>query len=282
MGQPHKGRKGMKLALKGLTPRLERVAGFVGTTRCVADIGSDHGLLPIALIKSERVLSAIAVERIQGPFRAAREAALCAGVEHRVDVRLGDGFSVIEAHEVDAVVLAGMGGATMLGILCAPAAHPVLAGSCERLVLQPMNGSGLLRHFAFLSGYEIEQDIRVRDRGMIYGCLSLRRRRGGPVARWKPPTLDRVQQSYAELALPERVRLDYGEQGLRSGCRLMREQMESDVARLRLAFSDIAGRRAGSPDMEGERMERAAARSHEIMERIKALEAMRFGVGCNS
>lgn len=212
----------------GLPPRLERVAEAVGCPRTLADIGSDHALLPIALVRSGRADRAIAVERVPGPWRVAREAVESAGLADRIDVRMGDGLTPLEPGEADAIAIAGMGSATIFGILAAPEARRILqSGAIAVLVLQPMDSAALLRYFADRAGFSLGQDVRVADGRFVYECLALRpaRRVSHETAHLDP---SRLQGDF--FALPERDRLfwRYGEAPLRSGCRLAADQMAQD------------------------------------------------------
>ena len=43
-----------------LSPRLQLLADLVPQGSCIADIGTDHGYLPLWLIQQNKILSAIA------------------------------------------------------------------------------------------------------------------------------------------------------------------------------------------------------------------------------
>ena len=100
-----------------LSRRLQTIADQVTQGARVADIGSDHALLPVYLIQSGRCPSAIAGELNTGPFQAARKQTAEAGLKTVIEVRQGDGLSVLEPGEADTVTIAGMGGSLMADIL---------------------------------------------------------------------------------------------------------------------------------------------------------------------
>ena len=101
-----------------LTPRLRQAAQWVPQGVRLADIGTDHGHLPIWLMLQGRIQSAIAADLRPGPLSRARENARRYGVTG-IDFRLCDGLSAIRAEECDAVVIAGMGGENIAAILAA-------------------------------------------------------------------------------------------------------------------------------------------------------------------
>lgn len=228
--------------MRGLTARLLRVAELVGRVRRVADIGSDHGLLPIALVQEHVVRTAVAIELNEGPFRATREAVLRAGLEETISVRQGDGLHPLIPFEVDAIVLAGMGGQTIWNILTSSHAARVLSAEPMRLVVQPMNGSGLIRYWAGAYGYRIDADVRIRDSGIIYECLRLDARVDGPrmpPADWADIAPQR-RREYEELGSDDKWRLAFGEHALQAGCLYAAEQMQEEGAKLRRALHDLA------------------------------------------
>ena len=102
-----------------LDERLKTVAALVRPGSRVADIGTDHGYLPVYLVKEGICPRAIAADLRSGPLESARRHVTAAGLSDRIDLRLGDGLTPIEPQEVDDMIIAGMGGETIAGILAA-------------------------------------------------------------------------------------------------------------------------------------------------------------------
>ena len=150
-----------------LTPRLRQAAQWVPQGVRLADIGTDHGHLPIWLMLQGRIPGAIAADLRPGPLSRARENARRYGVTG-IDFRLCDGLSAIRAEECDAVVIAGMGGENIAAIL---AAAPWTADGRHTLVLQPQSRPEVLRRFLMDHGYAITREALVEDRGHLYPVL---------------------------------------------------------------------------------------------------------------
>ena len=90
--------------------RLARVAAHVPTGARLADIGSDHGYLPVALLLRGSISAAVAGEVALTPFHAARRTVRDNGLEQQVSVRLADGLAAIEPGDaISAISLCGMG-----------------------------------------------------------------------------------------------------------------------------------------------------------------------------
>ena len=152
-----------------LGPRLRAIAELVPPDcRCLADIGTDHGYVPAALLLAGRVGRAVAADVGALPLDHARRTAARCGVEDRMDLRLGDGLSVLSPGEADVIVIAGMGGDTIAGIL---AAAP-WSRDGPLLLLQPMSRAHELRRWLPERGYAVRAETLVQDKGVLYPILS--------------------------------------------------------------------------------------------------------------
>ena len=116
-----------------LTPRLACLASLVPQGARLADIGTDHGKLPVSLLLEGRIAAAIGSDIGEGPLAHAARNAADHGVS--LSLRLAAGLDAVQSEECDTVSIAGMGGQTIAEILAA-------APWCERghhlLLLQPM------------------------------------------------------------------------------------------------------------------------------------------------
>ena len=149
-----------------LDARLKAIAEFVPIGSRVADIGTDHAQLAIELIESGRASKVIAADKNDGPLDAARKNISVAGLDDRIDIRLGDGLKVLRADEVDVVCMAGMGGALMVEILSAGVEE-----SIERLILQPMNAVDRVRAWLELNGWIIIDEDLAEVGGIVYEII---------------------------------------------------------------------------------------------------------------
>ena len=151
-----------------LDPRLSLCASFVPAGAKLADIGTDHGYLPIWLAKTGRVIHAVAADLRPGPLERAKENVRKYQVEDIVELRLSDGLQAFLPEEADFIVIAGMGGEVIASIL---GAVPWLKETGARLVLQPMTRAEELRRFLAEHGYAIAREALVRDRGFLYPVI---------------------------------------------------------------------------------------------------------------
>ena len=152
-----------------LDSRLQAAADLVIPGQPMADIGSDHGLLPAYLVSQEICPCAIATD-LSAPSCEKTAALLKARqLETLVDVRQGNGLSVLSPEEAVTVVICGMGGMLMLEILTAAA--PVLA-STKRLVLQPQKDIPAVRLWLAAHGWRIRQEKMIQERAFYYTLIA--------------------------------------------------------------------------------------------------------------
>ncbi|WP_302471920.1 tRNA (adenine(22)-N(1))-methyltransferase [Pseudomonas khorasanensis] len=136
-----------------LSMRLERVAAHVPAGARLADIGSDHAYLPVALMRRGQICAAVAGEVALTPFHAAQRTVTENDLQTRISVRLADGLAAIKSQDaITAITLCGMGGETIRDIFESGKSH--LSGH-ERLILQPNGGEQPLRQWLMDNGYGI-------------------------------------------------------------------------------------------------------------------------------
>ncbi|WP_329606127.1 tRNA (adenine(22)-N(1))-methyltransferase [Pseudomonas syringae] len=160
-----------------LSMRLERVATHVPAGARLADIGSDHGYLPVALLNRGVIAAAVAGEVALTPFCAAERTVRENDLQDQVSVRLADGLAAIKAEDaITAISLCGMGGETIRDILEAGKAR--LSGQ-ERLILQPNGGEQPLRLWLMEHDYRIVSEEVLRENRFDYEIIVAERT--GPV-----------------------------------------------------------------------------------------------------
>src|SRR5690625_4523027 len=93
-----------------ISVRLKEISKHIPKASFFADIGSDHAYLPSYVCLNDKEATAIAGEVNKGPYNKAKEVVNTFQLNNRIDVRLGDGLSVLESDEPDTLVIAGMGG----------------------------------------------------------------------------------------------------------------------------------------------------------------------------
>ncbi|MCG6576570.1 tRNA (adenine-N(1))-methyltransferase [Pseudomonas sp. AF32] len=157
--------------------RLERVAAYVPAGARLADIGSDHAYLPVALMRRGIISMAVAGEVALTPFRSAERTVRENDLEQQIIVRLANGLAAIEpGDEITAISLCGMGGETIRDILDSGKSR--MSGQ-ERLILQPNGGERPLRQWLMKNDYRILFEDVLRENRFDYEIIVAER--DGPV-----------------------------------------------------------------------------------------------------
>ena len=117
-----------------LSERMRRLTCLVTEGNRLADVGTDHGYVPIALVKAGRIPSAVAMDVNRGPLARARAHIRESGLSTYIETRLSDGLAQLEPGEAETVMIAGMGGMLTIRIL-ENGAHCL--DTVQELVLQP-------------------------------------------------------------------------------------------------------------------------------------------------
>lgn len=160
-----------------LSMRLERVAAHIPVGARLADIGSDHGYLPVALMRRGLIAAAVAGEVALTPFQAAQRTVRDNGFAQQITVRRANGLEAIEPQDdITAISVCGMGGETIRDILENGKAR--LSGQ-ERLILQPNGGEQPLRYWLMENGYRIVSEELLSENNFYYEIIVAER--AGPV-----------------------------------------------------------------------------------------------------
>ncbi|PPK80259.1 tRNA (adenine22-N1)-methyltransferase [Lacrimispora xylanisolvens] len=155
-----------------LSKRLGMIASFVPGGSRVADIGTDHGYIPIHLVQEGIAKSAIAMDVRKGPLLRAQTHIKEAGLTDLVEVRLSDGLLKLEKNQADCVVIAGMGGELIIHIL-EEGRH--LWDSISYWVLSPHSELYKVRKFLAEHEFSIRRETMIKEDGKYYSVMGVTR-----------------------------------------------------------------------------------------------------------
>ena len=151
-----------------LSKRLNAVAELVTPGMRLADVGTDHGYIPIYLTEAGVIPSAIAMDINKGPLERAKEHIREHGLEGKIQTRLSDGLKNLQMNEADCMIAAGMGGGLVIRIL---SEERDTAGSLKELILQPQSEIDSVRKYLTEEGYRIVAEDMVYEDGKYYPMM---------------------------------------------------------------------------------------------------------------
>ncbi len=152
-----------------LDGRLQAVAENIKKYNVLADIGSDHGYLPIFLLRQNQIEHAIITDINKRPLENSKKNAVKHHMDERCDFRLGEGLSVLKENECDAISICGMGGDTIVDIL---SKDLQIAYSVQKLVLQPMTNQIVLRKYLINNRFKITNEVIIKDKHLYYQIIT--------------------------------------------------------------------------------------------------------------
>ncbi len=150
-----------------LSKRLRMVANMVTAGYSVADIGTDHGYVPIYLVRENISPFAYAMDINEGPLDSAKKNITAAGLLEKIKVIRSDGFEKFVPGMADSVIISGMGGRLIVDILKkVPRDHKI-----RELILSPHRDIEFLREYLLKNGWKIEDESMAKDSGKYYVAL---------------------------------------------------------------------------------------------------------------
>ena len=151
-----------------LSKRLTAVAGLVTEGASVADIGTDHGYVPIYLVKNKIAVKAIAMDINRGPLERARMHIVGHGLKDSIETRLSDGLEKIVPGEVDTIIAAGMGGGLVIKIL---EEGKKVVEQLDACILQPQSEIMKVRKYLASRNLVIEAEDMVEEDYKLYPMM---------------------------------------------------------------------------------------------------------------
>ena len=156
-----------------LNARLAQIASYIKPGESVCDVGTDHGYIPIYLAENKIADKIIMSDVSRGSLaKAIADAKDELEDPDVIDARFGDGFDVLEAGEVDDIIIAGMGGIQILDILSWDISKTL---TYKKFVFQPRRDAATLKKWLELNRFTITDDVIVPENGRyseIICCIS--------------------------------------------------------------------------------------------------------------
>lgn len=153
-----------------LSERLAAVAGFVREGAVVADIGTDHGYVPIYLAETGKSSHVIAMDINQGPLMRASEHIREHDLTNVIETRLSDGLKNLKKGEADTMIAAGMGGGLVIRIL---EEAPEVVEGIREFILQPQSELPKVRAYLNRNGFRLTAEKMTEEDGKFYPMMKL-------------------------------------------------------------------------------------------------------------
>ena len=177
-----------------LSIRLKAIASMLEECDSVVDVGTDHGYVPIYLVKNGVIKSAIASDINKGPVEKAKNNVASNNACGQISCRLGSGLSTVENGEVQVAIIAGMGGNLIRDIL---EADLDIVKQLKYMILQPVQNAEVLREYLYSTGYDIIDEEICNDDGKFYEIIKVK-------YNTKPVAVDSIYYEISKILLDKK------------------------------------------------------------------------------
>jgi tRNA (adenine22-N1)-methyltransferase len=150
-----------------ISKRLQAVAALVSYP-IMADIGTDHGYVPIFLHSLGKITKAFACDVRKGPLEKAKANIVLYDAQGVIETRLGSGLMPLQAGEAQTAVIAGMGGMLTVRIL---EDSPEVVASLKELILAPQHDVDAVRRYLHTIGFSIQTELMIKEESKFYNIL---------------------------------------------------------------------------------------------------------------
>lgn len=151
--------------------RLEEIINLVEDNSIVADIGTDHGIVPYELIKSNKAKKVIASDISEKSLDKLREKLDCLDEPEKIILNVSDGLDNLNEYQVDTIIISGMGGNLIVDILNK---NIDVAKSANCLILGANNSLSVLRKFLHDNSFEIIEEVDLFENDKYYQIIKVK------------------------------------------------------------------------------------------------------------
>jgi len=177
-----------------LSIRLKAIVSMIGECDSIIDVGTDHGYVPIYLVKNAIIKKAIASDINRGPVAKAKNNIDINKTSQQISCRLGSGLSTVKRGEVQIAIIAGMGGNLIRDIIDADLD---VVKELKYMVLQPVQNAEVLREYLYSTGYDIVDEEICYEDGKFYEIIKAR-------YNTRPVSLDDIYYEISKILLDKR------------------------------------------------------------------------------
>ena len=150
-----------------INARLKKIGDLVEANSFCLDVGCDHALLDIYLVKQKKDIKAVASDIAEGPLEQAKNNIKREKLEKEIDVRLGYGLRTY-TDDINTIIISGMGGRNMIGIF---KDQPKVLKKVDTIILSPNNYQEDVKRYLTKNKFYIENEEFVKDGKFIYQII---------------------------------------------------------------------------------------------------------------
>ncbi len=147
-----------------ISNRLKSLVKYINKTDKIIDIGCDHALLDIYLIKNKYINNIIVSDISSNALKQGIKNIKKYNLDNYIETRLGNGLNVLNNNDyIDTIIISGMGTYTILDIL-----NNKYLENINKLIIQSNKDYDILREEVCNLGFNIDKEEVILDKDKIY------------------------------------------------------------------------------------------------------------------
>ena len=150
-----------------INARLKKIGDLVEANSFCLDVGCDHALLDIYLVKQKKDIKAVASDIAEGPLTQAKNNIKREKLDGKIETRLGYGLRTY-TNDINTIIISGMGGRNMIGIF---KDRPKVLKSVDTIILSPNNYQEDVKRYLTKNKFYISNEEFVKDGKFIYQII---------------------------------------------------------------------------------------------------------------
>lgn len=150
-----------------INARLKKIGDLVEANSFCLDVGCDHALLDIYLVKQNKDIKAVASDIAEGPLTQAKNNIKREKLDGKIETRLGYGLRTY-TNDINTIIISGMGGRNMIGIF---KDRPKVLKSVDTIILSPNNYQEDVKRYLTKNKFYISNEEFVKDGKFIYQII---------------------------------------------------------------------------------------------------------------
>lgn len=147
-----------------INERLKRVASYVDDNSYIIDVGCDHALLDIYLVKTKKNVKTIASDISDGPLEYAYKNIEKENLLNKIKITKRNGIDNLEK-EVDTIVISGMGTSNVLDIIFRNKEN---LKNIKKIIISSNNDWYSLRKIFTENNYYIKEEDIILENDKFY------------------------------------------------------------------------------------------------------------------
>ena len=212
-----------------INKRLKTIGDLVPLSSYPLDIGCDHALLSIYLVKERGLSKVKASDNKSGPLKKAQENVLFYKVSNKVTLTKAAGLDSYE-EGIDTITISGMGGLNINKIIDD---NKKYLKSINTLILSPNNYSIAVKRKLIKYGFHINNETLVKENNIIYEIIVFTKGRKyysykklflGPILMTKKDPL--IEEYYYNLLKVKKTLLEALPKALRNKIKVTKKEIK--------------------------------------------------------